>query len=179
MFSMTLIIAAIATGMVYVLAAYGLVVTYRVTGVFNMALGYQAAFAAFLYWQCSQVWHWSVVLSAILVVFISGPVVGLVVQQVLFRKRREVLSAIILTLGFGVFINGIIDLIWNAGSGSADQVNSVFGNGFFHFAGTVVTYDEVGVIASSAVMGVLVYLLFTRGRLGLRMRAVVDDPELA
>ena len=43
MFDVTLIIAAVAVAMVYVVSSYGLVVTYRVGGVFNFALGYQAA----------------------------------------------------------------------------------------------------------------------------------------
>ena len=72
MFNSTLLVAAVATGMVYVLAAYGLVVTYRVTGVFNLALGYQAALAAFLYWQLSVAWGWNRILSALLVVFVAG-----------------------------------------------------------------------------------------------------------
>lgn len=178
MFELTLLVSVVATAMVYVLSAYGLVVTYRVAGVFNLALGYQAAFAAYLYWQLSVQWHWSPVLAAAAVVFVVAPLVGVAVQQVLFRKRREVLSSIILTLGFGVFINGIIEVLWG-GTSDVRTVPSVFGASFWRVGSASITHNEVGVIVCAVVVGLLVYLLFNRSRLGLQMRAVVDDSELA
>ena len=111
MFDPTLLISTVATAMVYILAAYGLVVTYRVTGVFNLAFGYQAAFAAYLYWQFTSPvggFGWNSTLSAFLVVFVCSPLIGLLLQRILFRKRLEVLSAIIVTLGLGVFITCLL-----------------------------------------------------------------------
>ncbi len=178
MFELTLLISAVATAMVYVLSAYGLVVTYRVAGVFNLALGYQAALAAFLYWQFVVDWGWSRYIGAIVVVFIAGPLMGIVIQQVLFRKRREVLSSIIITLGLGVLINGVIQVLWGATS-ELRTVPSIFGDKFWRVGSTSLTVNELGVIASAAVIGVLVWLLLNRSRLGLHMRAVVDDPQLA
>ena len=178
MFELTLLISAVATAMVYVLSAYGLVVTYRVAGVFNLALGYQAALAAFLYWQFVVDWGWSRYIGAILVVFIAGPLMGIVIQQVLFRKRREVLSSIIITLGLGVLINGVIQVLWGATS-ELRTVPSIFGDKFWRVGSTSLTVNELGVIASAAIIGVLVWLLLNRSRLGLHMRAVVDDPQLA
>ena len=122
MFELTLIVSAVATAMIYVFSAYGLVVTYRVAGVFNLALGYQAALAAFLYWQLAEDWGWSRYIAAVVIVFIIAPLIGVVVQQMLFRKRREVLSSIILTLGLGVFISGLIAVFWGGTSESARSV---------------------------------------------------------
>ena len=178
MFELTLLISAVATAMVYVLSSYGLVVTYRVAGVFNLALGYQAALAAFLYWQLAVGWGWNTVLSALVVVLVAGPVMGLAIQQILFRKRREVLSSIIITLGLGVLISGFIAVFWGSTS-ELRTVPSVFGDKFWHVGSSSVTHNEVGVIVSAVIIGVVVWVLLNRSRLGLHMRAVVDDPELA
>ena len=165
MFELTLLISAVATAMVYVLSAYGLVVTYRVAGVFNLALGYQAALAAFLYWQFVVDWGWSRYIGAILVVFIAGPLMGIVIQQVLFRKRREVLSSIIITLGLGVLINGVIQVLWGATS-ELRTVPSIFGDKFWRVGSTSLTVNELGVIASAAIIGVLVWFSSTAAGLG-------------
>ncbi len=96
----------------------------------------------------------------------------------LFRKRREVLSSIIITLGLGVLINGFIQVLWGATS-ELRTVPSIFGSKFWRVGSTSLTVNEIGVIVSAAVIGVLVWLLLNRSRLGLHMRAVVDDPQLA
>jgi branched-chain amino acid transport system permease protein len=177
MLNPTLLISVIATAMVYVLSTYGLLVTYRVAGVFNLAFGYQAALAAFLYWQLNVQWNLPAILSAVIVVFVAGPLMGFAIQRILFRRRREVLSSIILTLGLGVFINGIIQVLWN--SSVVRTVPSIFGSGFWRIGSTSILHNDVGVIAAATVIGLLVWILLNRSRLGLQMRAVVDDPELA
>lgn len=178
MFNLTLIIAAIATAMVYVLSSYGLIVTYRVAGVFNFAFGYQAALSAFFFWQMTSEWHVNVVVAALVDVFGLAPVVGAVVQRVLFSRRREVLSSLIITLGLGVFLDGLITLLWGKYIG-AETVSSVFGSAYWRFLGSAVTASEVGTIACAVVVGVGVYLLINHSQTGMRMRAVVDSPELA
>src|SRR3954469_1449991 len=144
MFELTLLISVVATAMIYVLSAYGLVVTYRVAGVFNLALGFQAAFAAFLYWQLAVDWHWSKLLAALVIVFVFAPLVGVAIQQVLFRQRREILSSIIITLGLGAGINGLIEIIWG-GTSEVRTVPSVFGAKFFHVGSASITHNEIGV----------------------------------
>jgi branched-chain amino acid transport system permease protein len=177
MFELTLLFSAISVASVYVLASYGLIVIYRVGGVFNFALGFQGAFAAFLYWQVVVDWGLNKYVGAILVVFVSGPLVGLLIQQVLFRRRRDVLTAMIVTIGLGVAISGLIQVLW-----PTDVIRtapSLFGEGFFRVAGTTVTHNNVGVAIVGVVMGGLVWLLLNASKIGIAMRAVVDDPQLA
>lgn len=178
MLELTLLISTVATAMVYVLSAYGLVVTYRVAGVFNLALGYQAAMAAYLYWQLSVSWGWNVILSAVIVVIVAGPLLGFVLQQVLFRKRREILTSIIVTLGLGVLIEGLIQVFWG-GTSESRVASSVFGEKYWNIGSASLTANELGVIVSAIVIGAMVWFLLNRSRTGLHMRAVVDDPELA
>jgi branched-chain amino acid transport system permease protein len=178
MFNGTLLISVLSTGMIYLLAAYGLIVTYRVAGVFNLAFGFLAAFSAFLYWQLVVGWGWNRYLGAAVVVGVFAPLVGIAIQQVLFRQRREVLSAIIITLGLGVGLQGLIGVFWG-GSSTVLTAPSVFGGKFWHLGSAAITANEVGVIACVIVIGAILWILINRSRLGLQMRAVVDDPQLS
>ncbi len=178
MFNATLLISVLATAMIYLFATYGLVVTYRVAGVFNFALGFQAAFSAFVYWQMVTGWHIDRYLAAALVVLVISPIFGIAVQQSLFRRRREILSAIIITLGLGTGLDGLIGVLWGE-SAEVRTAPSLFGRKYWHIGHAVLTANEVGVMAIAIVVGLLVWLLMSRSRLGLQMRAAVDDPELA
>jgi branched-chain amino acid transport system permease protein len=173
----TLLVAVIATAMIYVLSAFGLIVTWRVSGVFNLAFGFQAALAAFLYWQIAVGWGVDKYLTAAIVILVFGPLMGVVIQQCLFRRRREILTSIIVTIGLGVAIQGVIQTTWT--TSEVRTVPSLFGGDFFSVGGASVTVNEVGVIASTIVVGALVWLLLNRSGMGLRMRAVVDSPDLA
>jgi branched-chain amino acid transport system permease protein len=179
MFNGTLLISVLSTGMIYLLSAYGLIVTYRVAGVFNLAFGFLAAFCAFLYWQLVVGWGLDRYLSALIVVLVFAPLVGIATQQVLFRKRREVLSAIIITLGLGVALQGLIGVFWGSNNGTVLTAPSVFGGKYWRIGSAAITANEVGVIGCVIVIGAIVWILINRSRLGLQMRAVVDDPDLS
>ena len=177
MFDVLFIVSALAVAMIYALAAFGLIVTFRVTGVFNLAFGFQASFAAFLYWQMAAAWEWDPVLSALLIVFVVSPIMGMFVQVTLFRRPRDMLTAIIVTLGLGIALGGLIQTIWR--TSEVRRVPSVFGSGTLTMFQTTITTNEIGVIATTIVVGIGLRLLLTRSRLGLHMQAVVDNADLA
>ncbi|MGY1773728.1 ABC transporter permease [Blastococcus sp. SYSU D00813] len=177
MFDLLFVVSAVAVAMIYALAAFGLIVTFRVTGVFNLAFGYQASLAAFLYWQMTVAWELSAPLSAALIVCVLSPLMGAAIQLTLFRRTRDMLTAIIVTLGLGIGLGGLIQVVWR--TSEVRSVPSVFGSGTVDLFGTSVTVNEIGVIVMTVAIGVALRLLMVNSRLGLRMQAVVDNPELA
>jgi branched-subunit amino acid ABC-type transport system permease component len=177
MFDLLFVVSAVAVAMIYALAAFGLIVTFRVTGVFNLAFGYQASLAAFLYWQMTVGWGMSAPLSAAVIVFILSPLMGAAIQATLFRRSRDMLTAIIVTLGLGIGLGGLIQVIWR--TSEVRSVPSIFGTGSVDLFGTAVTINEIGVIAVTVAVGIALRLLMANSRLGLRMQAVVDNADLA
>jgi branched-chain amino acid transport system permease protein len=177
MFDLLFVVSAVAVAMIYALAAFGLIVTFRVTGVFNLAFGFQASLAAFLYWQMTVGWGLSAPVSAAVIVFVLSPLMGAVIQATLFRRSRDMLTAIIVTLGLGIGLGGLIQVIWR--TSEVRSVPSIFGTGSVDLFGTAVTVNEIGVIVVTVVVGVALRLLMANSRLGLRMQAVVDSPDLA
>jgi branched-chain amino acid transport system permease protein len=173
-----LTIVGLVSGCIYALTATGLVVTYTTAGVFNFAQGAMGMVAAFAFWQCWQGWSLPLWLSLLLVVGVLAPLFGLAVERVLFRRAAgapadqtlaTTLALLLLLLGFAYAVWPVKEpriLPRYAGSGSVT------------FLGITLSATQLLIIASTVAIAVLLRLLFSRTRLGLAMRAVVDDPDL-
>jgi branched-chain amino acid transport system permease protein len=170
-------VSVIAVAMIYSLASFGLIITWRVAGVFNLAFGFLAALGAFLYWQLNVGWGLPAVLAAVLVVGIAAPLAGIAIQQILFRNPRDLLTALIITIGLGLFVNGILQTVWK--TSEVRSVGSIFGDGSISVFGSVVQANDVGIIVIVAVIGTSLWLFLQRSNSGLHMMASVDNPELA
>ncbi|MCW2546046.1 MAG: inner-rane translocator, partial [Mycobacterium sp.] len=70
MIGVDLALAGIAVGAVAALAGLGVLVTYRTTGVFNLASGGMAMLVAYVLWQLVRVWHWPLWVAAPIAVLI-------------------------------------------------------------------------------------------------------------
>jgi branched-chain amino acid transport system permease protein len=172
------VIGGLVTGSVYALISTGLVVTYTTTGVFNFGHGAVAMASAFTFWQLWQGWHINVVLSVALMLLVIAPLFGVIVERVLMRPLRgaSVDVNVVVTLGLLLALVGVANIAWKP-----DVPRSLplfFGGRGFQAAGLIISYHEVVTVASLLVVGIGLRLLFTRSRLGIAMRAVVDNPDL-
>ena len=111
-----LALAGLGIGAVAALAGLGLFVTYRATGVFNIAFGAIATLAAYLLWQTVQVWHWPLAVAAVLVVGVFCPLLGVVLDVAVFRslqrRRASGAESLVATIGVFVLIVGVTTLTW-------------------------------------------------------------------
>ena len=173
------VIAGLVTGSIYAVTASGLVVTYKSTGVFNFAHGAVGMLMAYLYWQLWQGWGWNPLLSLVLVLFVFAPAFALVVERVLMRPLygSALSTMIVVTLGLFLVLYGLVSTFWNQTITRnlpewflGDQV-TVFG--------VTLTYEELITIGCAVVVALALWALFKLTRVGVSMRAVVDDPSLA
>jgi branched-chain amino acid transport system permease protein len=180
-------VLGIVTGAIYAILATGLVVTYNTTGVFNFAQGAVGAVAAFSYWQLWQDWHWPFLLAIAVVVFVEAPLLAIVVEFVLFRRIHgaSVERSLMVSLGLLVILLGVTTIFW----GNPDIVRSVpsyftqaDGNvlsvRLFGANGVTIQYQQIMMVIVAALVSVGLGLFLRRVRLGVAMRAVVDDPDL-
>lgn len=175
---LSLTVAGLVTGCIYSISALGLVVTYTTSGVFNFAHGAVGMIAAFLFWLLWVDFHWPTLLAVAVVLLVIAPVMGGVIERVLIRRVAGGglrLTAPV-TLGLLLFLVGLATTIWNPQTGrTVPQFFSGHEISIFH---TVVTDHEI-VIAACAVFAALFLRFFLhRTRVGVTMRAVVDDPSL-
>ncbi len=74
-------VAGVALGAIYALAATGLVVTYTTSGIFNFAQGAIGMFMAFIYWQLTQCWGLAEIPALLLVVLVIAPGAGVILDR--------------------------------------------------------------------------------------------------
>src|SRR5580692_7663797 len=174
-------------GAVYGILPLGLVVSYNTTGVFNFAQGAVGMVAAFSYWELWQNEHWPFLLAIAFIVLVEAPVLGLIVEFVLFRRIHgaTVERSLMVSLGLLVILLGVATIFWS----SPDVIRSVpsyftQANGtvlsvrLFGDNGVTLQYQQIMIVVVTAVVGVGLGVFLRRARLGVAMRAVVDDPEL-
>src|SRR5260370_15420108 len=74
------IVSGIVTGAIYGLAATGLVLTYKTSGIFNFGHGAIATLAAYVFYYMHVSLGWSWEISLIISVLVGGPLIGLLMQ---------------------------------------------------------------------------------------------------
>jgi branched-chain amino acid transport system permease protein len=178
---------------IYGIAAAGLVVTYTTSGIFNFAQGAIGMFFAFVYWQMkagteSGGWGLPSVPSLIVVVFVIAPVLGAAIERLVMRGLADapLVAKLVATIGLLAFFIGLADIIW---SGSTYRtVGTFFGQSGISIPSfkssaqvneTFVQWYRIITIAIGLAVAALLRLLLYRTRLGVSMRAVVDNRELA
>lgn len=175
---LTFTIVGLATGAAYAVIASGLVLTYTTTGVFNFAHGAVGMLAAFAYWQVHVDWGWGTWPALALVLGVIAPVFGLALER-LMRGLQGTGEAtrVVVSISILIGILGLAQVIWDPQV--ARNVPRFFGSSSFRVFDTGVSYHQLVVIAVAVVVAGALRLLLYRVRIGVAMRAVVDDPGLA
>src|SRR5215210_2665482 len=81
------IITGVVTGAVYGLAAVGLVLTYKTSGIFNFAHGALATIGAYAFYELFVQSEWSWGIAAAVVVLVLAPLIGLALE--LMARRLD------------------------------------------------------------------------------------------
>ena len=174
------ILRGMTFGSIYGLLAVGLVLTFKTSGVFNLAYGAQAFLSAAVYYDTHSRHHWPIPLALLLAVVIVAPLGGFILDRVLFRYLRTASSTarLVVVLGLLVALPQAIDLWFGTAQTSA---TGVVPNGLtvYHPFGSVFLYrDDVATITITLIIVVGLVVLFRSTALGLRMRAVVESSRM-
>lgn len=177
-FFISLTVTGLATGAIYALIASGLVVTYNTTGIFNFAHGAIGMAGAFAYWQLWQGWHINALLAMVIVLLIVAPLFGLIIERVLMRSLAgaAVDLTLVVTLGLMLFLVGGANVVFNPTV--TRNLPQFFNGQGFDVGAVVVSWDRLIALLGLFGTAVGLYLLFSRTRVGIAMRAVVDSPDL-
>jgi len=176
-FSFTII--GVVTGAIYAIAATGLVVTYTTTGIFNFGHGALGMVMAFTFWQLSAAWGVPSWLSLILVLFVIAPLTGVLLERILFRRLHDapVGVTLVVTVGLLVMMLGIGQTIWPGNV--ARNVPRFFEGSNIEVFNVFVSYHQISVLVAASLVAFGLRMLLFSTRLGVAMRAVVDNRELA
>ncbi|MGA8296190.1 MAG: ABC transporter permease [Acidimicrobiales bacterium] len=167
-------------GCAYALMAVGLVLTFKASGVFNIAFGAQAYVAALVF-DVAVGNGWPRWAAFIVAVMLLSPAIGIVLDRALFRYTLSAppLVKLVPSLGLLIAIPSITQMIFGISQRLAPPALALNPNAVeFRAAGVAVTGSEV--LTTIVTVGVVIVLglLLSASSIGLEMRAVVESARM-
>src|SRR5436190_17671750 len=109
------LVIGIAAGSVYGLAAVGLVLTYKTSGIFNFAHGAQAALAAYLMFEFRERMGLPWPVAGLLSLLLAGVLAGLVLERAAYGLASlQVAARVAATIGLLVGVQGALAVTFGA-----------------------------------------------------------------
>ncbi|MHB8611864.1 MAG: branched-chain amino acid ABC transporter permease [Candidatus Dormibacteraceae bacterium] len=169
-----LVVSGIATGGIFASLALALVLIYNAMGLVNFAQGEMAMLATFVAFTLINhgMSYW-IAFPVTLAIAFAG---GIAIQRVVIRpvERAPLLTMVIITLGLATLLNGLAGAIFGYVPRSFPSPFSVQ---TVNLLGAYASYRDLGVIAVSGAVLLLVYLLLQRTTVGLTLRAAAHHRE--
>lgn len=171
------IVNGVSIGAVYGALALALVMTYRATGVLNLAVGETSTLGAFLAWSLIvsaglPYWIGLVLAAGALGLLGAALEVGLLSPL----TERGSLTMIVVTAGLLGLVRGLDSLIWQS---YPRPFPTPFYGPVISGAGLYVTRPRLGILLTVCAAIGLVAWIFQGTRIGLGMRAAAQRPEAA
>ena len=169
-----LVVSGIATGGIFASLALALVLIYNAMGLVNFAQGEMAMLATFV--AFTLIAHGMNYWLAFVITLVAAFAGGIVIERVVIHpvERAPVLTLVIVTLGLATLINGLAGSIFG-------YVPRAFPSPFsvqtVNILGALASFQDLGVIAVSAVVLLAIYLLLQHTTVGLTMRAAAHHAE--
>src|SRR5947208_3383610 len=179
-------IIGLSLGGIFSLAALGIVLIYRTTGVLNFAHGAMGMFSTFVAWQVFYGWShpfwpgWISTLLAAIAGLVFAALMGLFLEFAIFRwvRTRDPVVKAVITIGVLLALQSAASLIWKNNQYHlpiylAPQTST------FKIADVPIgaNYIVIVVVALGLAFGLAAFLRSTA--FGRAMRAVSDDPTAA
>jgi ABC-type branched-subunit amino acid transport system ATPase component/branched-subunit amino acid ABC-type transport system permease component len=171
------IISGLVTGAVYGLAAVGLVVTYKTSGVFNFAHGALATVSAYLFYTLHVQHHVAWPVAALICTFVAPVPIALVLERVGRSISQASLAIqVAATVGLALVVQAIVLLVYGI---QETRIVPVFlAHGQTKIGSATLQYSELITVVLAVVATGVLYLFFRFARSGVAMRGIVDDPAL-
>lgn len=190
----SLLVSGVISGAIYSMLAAGLTLTYTTTGIFNLGYGAVAFTCAFVYFELQNGLGWPNVWAGLLVILVLAPLLGLILDRFVFRRLSQASDAskIMATVGVLIAVPALAEFIvalligvghFNIPNGSLVSLAPGLGpeppvqwhlSSAFNF-----NSDQLIVALVALLMAVGLWWLLKHTSIGLKMRALVDRPDLA
>jgi branched-chain amino acid transport system permease protein len=172
----------IADGMVYVLIASGLALTFGTMRLANMAHGGFFMLGAYLLYTISREWSSSLfaVIGGMILAIGGTTVLGLLAERVIYRRLygRPQLSAMLGTFALMLAIQGGVGEVWGINPLSVNYP-TIEGLSFVSLGGANIPIYSFVIIGASLVALAILGLILYKSRLGLHTRAIAMDRHMS
>jgi branched-subunit amino acid ABC-type transport system permease component len=172
------VVTGLANGTIYALVALGVVITYRVSRVINLAQGATGVLCAFLFHYTLMGKFGMPVAIATVIAILFGAVLGAGVERFAVRpvRHRGALATLTVTTGVLLMFSELTVQIWGPNN---PPIASVFSDHVVHIGNTGVTVHQLATAALVLLLSGGLYLLLARTWFGAGVTAIAQDPGAA
>jgi branched-chain amino acid transport system permease protein len=159
-----------AAGCIYGMVALGFVLIYKATEMVNFAQGELMMLGAFFAFTFIQLWGLNYWLGFLLAIAATGAF-GYLLDALVLRRviGQPQFAVVMLTLGLAFIFRAAAGAIWGY---DAVGFTTPFTNQVAKFgSGLVLGQDQVSIIVGTVILCGVLYLFFSRTRLGIAMQA--------
>ncbi len=176
----------LSLGSVLLLAALGLAITFGLMGIINMAHGEMLMIGAYATYVVQSLFRQYLPdafdfypLAAVPVAFMASALVGVALERSVIRHLYgRPLETLLTTWGISLILIQLVRTIF--GAQNVEVENPAWMSGGFLLGGDVVLpYNRVVIVLFAAFVVFLVWLFLARTRLGLYVRAVTQNRQMA
>jgi urea transport system permease protein len=180
------IFSGVSLGSILLLAALGLAITYGLMGVINMAHGELIMVGAYATYVVQDLFRRhapgafdAYLVCAVPVAFAVSGLVGMALERSVIRfLYGRPLETLLATWGISLILMQTVRTIFGAQNVQVENPSWMSG-GFVAMTGIVLPWSRIVIIVFAALVLLLMWLLLTRTRLGLFVRAVTQNRAMA
>lgn len=173
-----LVIAGLATGAIYALAAIGFTLLWQTSQTINFAQGEFVMLPAFFALVAMNCLGWPFWLSCLVAILVSVLLLGMVFKVIVVDPmlKRGVLPLVISTIALGLLLReGAKDFY----SAEAQPFPYIFPDRQISVLGVQLSLSQVGVLLIALCLIAALQLFLSRSRTGRQMQATAQNPTVA
>jgi urea transport system permease protein len=179
-----LLFAGISLGSILLLAALGLAITYGLMGVINMAHGELIMIGAYttylvqVFFRKTPYFDWYLA-AAVPASFVVSAAVGMLLERLVIRwLYGRALETLLATWGISLMLIQSVRTLFGAQNVQVENPDFMSG-GIQAFSGVVFPWSRIYIIVFAGLVLLAMYLMLTKTRLGLFVRAVTQNRDMA
>lgn len=171
------VVSGLATGSIYALMAISLVIIYNATRTLNFAQGEMLMISTFVGWAVYQRMKLPL-LVVMLIAVVAAALLGWAIERAIIRHAISAthFDVLIITLGLSLMLRSAAGIAWTHDD---FPFPSFFGNRPVALGPVRLAPVSLGIIGASLALMAILWVLFTRTRLGRAMRAVAQNQRAA
>ena len=177
-FFFELIIGGLSIGACYALVALAMVIIYKTSEVPNFAQGEMAMISTFVAYALLATHGYSFAV-AFFFALVFAALLGVFLEFVFLRRAKDpnILSLILITLGFEMVLYGLAS--WKWGAEQRDLPFPVSDFDIINLGPAVISYLNLATLIITLILMFLLFLFFRYTKVGIAMKATQQNPVAA
>ena len=168
-----LLVSGVSQGCVYGLIALGFVLIYKATEIVNFTQGEIMMLGAFVAFTFTNLLGWPFWMAIVMTLLVMAAF-GALTERLILRPMigEPPFSVLMLTIGLGFVLRAGAGAIWG---NEPRTITTPYSGGIVDIGGVIIGYENIVIIAGTAVLCLVLYFFFRYSRVGIAMQAASQN----